>query len=96
MTIRLAFNTTPSTRISQPLNTTVQKICSLNGVVTTSLLLSGDKSRLAFNANDELTNDLLDRKLKRTRASVPKTNIIHVTVSGLACDSSTVIAKIQV
>ena len=70
--IRLAFNATPSTKISHPLNTEVRRICSPNGVVTTNLFLSGVSYKLAYNANDELTNDLLDPELKKPRAGVLK------------------------
>ena len=94
--IKFAFNTTPCIKISQPLNTKVQRMCSPNNVVTTNLFLSEVKYRLACNTNDELTNDLLDPKSKRTCVGVPKTIIILVIVSGLACASFAVIAKIQV
>ena len=85
-----------STKISQPLNIRVQRIYSPKSVVTTILFFSGDKSQLACNAIDELTNNLLDPKSERTRASVLKTDIISVTMSRLACALSVVIVKIQV
>ena len=82
--IKLAFNTTPPTKISHHLNIEVRKIYSPEGVVTTNLFLSEANSQSAYNANAVLTKDLLDTESKRTRAGISKTNIEPVIVSRLA------------
>ena len=94
--IKLAFNTTPPTKISHHLNIEVRKIYSPEGVVTTNLFLSEANSQSTYNANAVLTKDLLDPESERTHASLPKTNIVPIMVFELACSSSIVITNICV
>ena len=84
--IKFTFNTTPSFRISQPLKIELWRIYSHRdrGIITTNLCFNEDNSWSACNANEVLTNDLLDPKSKKACVGVPKITIIPITVFGLA------------